>query len=44
MGEPIIAVEPLGRCYQIRHQQDWQSYVARCDVTAEKAKGVVRRS
>jgi len=43
MSHPIIAVEHLGTCYRLRHQQARQPYVALRDVIAENTTGVARR-
>ena len=40
MGDPIIKVENLGKCYRISHQGERQRYVALRDVLASKVKGL----
>ena len=40
MGDTIIKVENLGKCYRISHQGERQRYVALRDVIANKVKGL----
>jgi lipopolysaccharide transport system ATP-binding protein len=40
MGDSIIKVENLGKCYRISHQGERQRYVALRDVLASKVKGL----
>jgi lipopolysaccharide transport system ATP-binding protein len=40
MGDTIIKVENLGKCYRISHQGERQRYVALRDVLASKVKGL----
>jgi lipopolysaccharide transport system ATP-binding protein len=42
MGEAVIRVERLGKCYRIRHERG-QPYVALRDVIADRVRGLWRR-